>query len=311
MRRRGNTQPHRCALKSSFDHARLLHVYFGQAIETATHARVVDTRAITLSVAVAFAVVAPGPMAHAQSATRDFAPLIADPKQPHFFAAWLWVTSPIVTGQVSSIGLGEDISLARSVSGHWEVSVAAGVFSQFNMRTSSNDLLNTDFTIGIPVAYHRSATSLRVKLYHQSSHLGDEFILATNPARVNLSFEALELLVSRDVGAVRAYGGGEYIVRHEPADLKPGLLHAGVEFRQAGGPRRGRLIAAIDAKSSQERKWRVGWSGRLGWEFRITIGGATVRPFSVQLQGYTGPAPYGQFYQENVRSVGVGIHLAL
>ena len=261
---------------------------------------------VALSVAAAL-----GGTGHAQSAPGHFAPLIADPKQPHFFAAWLWVRSPIVTGQVSSIGLGEDIGLARGTSGHWEISVAAGVFSQFNMSTSSNDLLNTDFTIGFPVAYHRSATSLRVKFYHQSSHLGDEFILATNPTRVNLSFEALELLVSRDFGVVRAYGGGEYIVRHEPADLKPGLLHAGVEFREAAGPRRGRLIAALDVKSSEERKWRVGWSGRLGWEFRLTIGGATVRPFSVQLQGYTGPAPYGQFYQANVRSIGAGIHLAL
>jgi len=32
---------------------------------------------------------------------------------------------------------------------------------------------------------------------------------------------------------------------------------------------------------------------------------------SLQLQGYTGPAPYGQFYQENVRSVGVGVHFDL
>ena len=49
----------------------------------------------------------------AQDGARTFAPLVADPKQPHFFAAWLWVTSPTVTGQVSSVGLGEDIGLIR------------------------------------------------------------------------------------------------------------------------------------------------------------------------------------------------------
>jgi hypothetical protein len=72
----------------------------------------------------------------------------------------------------------------------------------------------------------------------------------------------------------------------------------------------GRLIAAIDAKSSQEREWRVGWSGRVGIEARVPMQGTTGLRFSVQLR-YTGPAPYGQFYQENVRSLGVGIHLAL
>lgn len=251
--------------------------------------------------------------AAAQEVKRLFAPLLADPKQPHFFAAWLSVKSPIVSGTVANVGLGEDVAFASGRNGRWEISVAAGVFSQFNLGTRSIDLINTDFTIGFPLAYRAGAGSLRLKLYHQSSHLGDEFILNTNPTRVNLSFEAVELLASREFGEVRAYGGGEYIVRHEPADLQPGLLHAGVEFRPRSiGLGRGRMIAAIDAKSSQERKWRVGWSGRVGLEVRVPLQGtAAVRRFSVQLQGYTGPAPYGQFYQENVRSLGVGIHLAL
>jgi hypothetical protein len=270
---------------------------------------------VLLVVALLATVPAPAP---AQEVTRLFAPLIADPKQPHFFAALLWVKSPIVSGTLSSIGLGEDLVLASGRDRRWEISIAAGVFSQFNMSTRSNDLINTDFTIGFPLAYRAGPGSLRLKLYHQSSHLGDEFILNTNPTRVNLSFEAAELLASRDFGSVRAYGGGEYIVRHEPADLKPALLHAGVEFHQPSEPAaqvhtggRGRLIAALDAKSSQERKWRIGWSARVGMEFRVPFGGTTVRRFSIQLQGYTGPAPYGQFYEENVRSIGLGIHLAL
>ncbi len=248
----------------------------------------------------------------AQEATRRFAPLLADPKQPHFFAAWLWVKSPTVTGTLASVGLGEDVALVSGRNDRWEISVAAGVFSQFNMSTSSIDLINSDFTIGFPFGYRVGPASLRLKFYHQSSHLGDEFILNTNPTRVNLSFEAVELLASREFGEVRAYGGGEYIVRHEPADLKPGLVHAGVEFRPTSpGLGRGRLVGAIDVKSSQERKWRVGWSGRVGMERRVTMQGTAIRRFSVQLQGYTGPAPYGQFYQENVRSLGIGIHLAL
>jgi len=254
----------------------------------------------------------------AQDSARTFAPLVADPKQPHFFAAWLWVTSPTVTGQVSSVGLGEDIGLIRGPRRAWEVSVAAGVFSQFNMGTRSNDLINTDFVIGFPLTYRRGAVSARARIYHQSSHLGDEFILNQNPTRVNLSFEAAELLVAHDLGSFRVYGGGEYVLRHEPADLRPGLLHAGLEYRHAKGVMRigglgdGRIVAALDAKSSEERKWRVGWSARAGIEVRLAADGlGAARGLSLQLQAYTGPAPYGQFYQENVQSVGIGVHLAL
>ena len=238
-----------------------------------------------------------------------FEPIIADPKQPHFFAAWLWVTSPRLTGQVSSIGLGEDVGLIRGGGRRWQVSVAAGVWSQFNMGTASNDLINTDFLIGLPFTWRRGTMSARVQLYHQSSHLGDEFLLNMQPTRVNLSFEAVEVLFSREIGSIRAYAGGEQIFRREPSTLRPALFHGGIEYRPgARGARR--PFAALDVKSTQERKWRVGWSARLGVEFQPAE--QTVpRRLSVELQGYAGPAPYGQFYVENVRSVGVGLHFSL
>jgi hypothetical protein len=245
-----------------------------------------------------------------------FQGLLADPKQPQFFAAWVRMTSPLVTGQVSSVGLGEDIGLMRGRSGRWQVSVAAGVFSQFNIETASIDLINTDFVIGFPYTYRRGALSGRMRFYHQSSHLGDEFLLGTNPTRVNLSFEALELLVSHDFGELRSYAGGEYIVRHEPADLKPGLLHAGVEYRhpqslfRLGSVGDARAVAALDAKSSQERRWQTGWSVRAGLEF-TPAKPTTARRLSVLLHAYDGPAPYGQFYQDNVTWAGIGIHFSL
>jgi opacity protein-like surface antigen len=283
------------------------------------NARVLLTGALTIGL------FAPAP-ARAQDADRPeplpqghvFEPLLADPKQPHFFAAWLWVTSPRLTGQVASIGLGEDVGLLRGRAKRWQVSVAAGVWSQFDMGTRSNDLINTDFRIGFPFAYRRGAFSARVQVYHQSSHLGDEFVLNTQPNRVNLSFEALEVLISGEVrgGSVRVYAGGENNFRREPGTLRPGLLHGGVEYRSGGTVVRlgslgvGRALAALDLKSTEERKWRLGWSARFGIEFQ-PLGTKAPRRLSVQLQAYTGPAPYGQFYVENVKSVGLGLHFSL
>ncbi|HWP38096.1 MAG TPA: DUF1207 domain-containing protein [Gemmatimonadales bacterium] len=236
-----------------------------------------------------------------------FPPLVADPKQPHFFSVWLWVDSPLLRSTVASVGLGEDIGLFRARNGRWQVSLAPGVFSQFDLGTPSNDLINTDFVVGVPIAHRWRRAAVRFRFYHQSSHLGDEFILNTNPERVNLSFEAVDLLVSGELGPVRVYGGGEYIVRHEPSELKPGLLHGGLEYRGRGNPR---LVAGLDLKPTQERNWDVGFSGRVGIQLRPAGVGA-FPSMSVLLQGYTGPAPYGQFYQSAVRSVGVGVHFAL
>ena len=96
------------------------------------------------------------------------------------------------------------------------------------------------------------------------------------------------------------------------------MLHAGLEYRlptrvvRFGRLGDGRLIAALDAKSSQERAWQTGWSVRAGIEFQPNSTGAEARRrLSVQLQAYDGPAPYGQFYLENVKSVGLGLHFSL
>jgi len=80
-----------------------------------------------------------------------FAPLVADPKQPQFFAAFLWATGPDSTTRLSSIGLGESIGLIRGAEGRWQLSLATGVFSQFEMHSPSYNLLNSDFLVGLPI----------------------------------------------------------------------------------------------------------------------------------------------------------------
>jgi hypothetical protein len=56
------------------------------------------------------------------------------------------------------------------------------------MNAPSTDLINTDYVVGIPLSWRSSLFSTRVRLYHQSTHLGDEFV-PHNPGvnRVNYS----------------------------------------------------------------------------------------------------------------------------
>lgn len=241
-----------------------------------------------------------------------FKPLRADPREPGFFAEYLWTTSAQRHTGVGSVGLGDDIGLFQSASHRWRLSVAAGVFSQFDMRTPSRDLLNTDFLIGFPWTWVDGPWSFRGRVYHQSSHLGDEYLLHSGATRVNYSFEATELLVSRDAGPLRVYAGGEYLFDPSPRDLKRGLWHAGLEWTGTAGRLpvgQGTYYVALDAKASEERNWRVGWDGRLGWEFGPPAPSA--RRWRVELHGFRGPSPYGQFYGLDVSAVGAGIHFEL
>lgn len=247
-----------------------------------------------------------------------FTPLVADPQEPGFFATYLFARSPHLARRVGSVGLGQTIGVLRPHSGRWQLAVAAGVFSQFDLASTTNHLMNTDYIVGVPISYRWGAQSARIRLYHQSSHLGEEFLTGGAVRRQLLSFQAVEVLVADEFSGWRVYGGGEYRLQHAPADMKPALIHAGLEYLRPDPLLRlahvgdGRLVAAVDGKSFEDRAWQVGWSLKTGLAFSSPTGGDGRGPrWSVLLSAYTGPTPYGQFYRENLSLVGLGIALGL
>jgi hypothetical protein len=254
-----------------------------------------------------------------------FCALVADPKQPRSFASFLQGRSPAEDGdhgavramdtEVGSIGIGDSFGLYRwagpAPGDGIQLSIAAAVFAQFDLATSSFDMLNADYVVGLPLSVRRGASSARLRLYHQSSHLGDEFLLRDEPERVNLAFESLELIFSRARGGLRLYGGGEYLFNREPDDLEEWLVHLGAEgrTRRSGGTG---LLAAMDLKSSEEQEWKPAWSVRGGIETGWGRDPAhPPRRWSLLLEFYDGPSPYGQFYREKLRFYGIGLHVSL
>lgn len=241
-----------------------------------------------------------------------FAPLIADPKQPQFFVALRRYSTPDDDLTIGAVGYGENFGLYRKQGKHpgdgLQIGIAGALFAQFDMNAPSTDLLNADYTIGIPITYRNEELSARLRIYHQSSHLGDEFLLRVDPERVNLSFESLELLASYDWERWRVYGGGEVLLRHEPKDLDRSGLHGGLEYRgQTIIAGLGRFVGGVDVKSWQQHEWDPDISFKAGVEFgRPDPGG---RRFRLMGEVYDGHAPHGQFYDDNIQYLGVGLYL--
>ena len=254
-----------------------------------------------------------------------FCPLVADPKEPRSFVSWQRARSPLqpedaeniglapFDTDIGAIGLGDSFGLIR-----WggrrpgdgvQLSISAGIFAQFDLNTDSYDLINADYLIGVPVTLRRGGFSGRLRLYHQSSHLGDELLLRDEPERLNLAFESLELILSQAMGPLRVYAGGEALFNRDPDDLDPMLAHAGAELRV--GPRgRRSLVAAADVKSSEQQDWKPAWSGRAGFEFGWGRDPEhPPRVLRLLFELYNGPSPYGQFYREQIRYWGFGLHL--
>jgi Protein of unknown function (DUF1207) len=253
-----------------------------------------------------------------------FCALLADPKEPRSFVSYLrgefrTLDDPEGAGtNIGSVGLGDNFGLVRwggSRRGEGvQLDLIGSIFAQFDLGSPSNDLINADYIVGLPVTVRHRGFSARVTFYHQSSHLGDEYLLRDRDEpidRENLSFEAVGLVLSQEFGPLRIYGGGERLFRREPDTVAERLVHGGIEFRtRRAGP--ARFVAAVDMKSTEQQDWSPATSGRAGVEFaRSGASGHPVRLVAFMIELYQGPSPYGQFFQDDISYVGFGLHVGL
>jgi hypothetical protein len=238
-----------------------------------------------------------------------FKPLLADPRWAHFSAAYRSYQSNNFDGSdIASVSFGETIPFYRDNFGHstvqWEAGLQAGVFSDFNLNASSSDLVNTDFIASIYSSMRTGQFSAFGRLYHQSSHLGDEFLLRqihSKFERVNLSYEGVDLKLSYELPyGVRLYGGGGGLFHREPSELKPWSTQYGVEFRSPWRLDFASLrpIVAVDVKNFEENAWNSDVSARAGVEFNnLQVLG---RNLQVLVEYFNGYSPSGQIQTKTI-----------
>jgi hypothetical protein len=248
-----------------------------------------------------------------------FCPLVADPKYPRSFVSMVRGEFPRVTGakNVGSIGVGDSVSFFRLGAGDpgdgFQLALDAAVFAQFDLGTPSADLLNADYQVGVPLTFRVGGFSARARVYHQSSHLGDELLAhaKTEITNAGLSYEAASMILSAEVGPLRVYAGGDYLFHRTPSTLEAYVAQAGTELR-LGPPRGAHFIAALDVKASQQRDWKPAYSVRSGVEIaHWTSPDHPPRVWSIVGEYYQGPSPYGQFFLDETRFYGFGFQFQL
>ncbi len=243
-----------------------------------------------------------------------FSPLLADPRWPHFSASYQRYVDGGQLKNVGSATFGETFSIYR-FGGPWEslleVGIQAGVFSIFDLGADSLDLINADYSIAFPVSFKRDAFSGMLRIFHQSSHLGDEYLLRGDVMnrRVNLSYEGIDTILSYTLPfGFRIYGGGGYLFDRDPSDLDPWLAQSGLEFRSPwtlwGGAMR--PVAAVDIQNRQESGWDADVSARAGVQFEDPD--FFSRRMQLLVEYYNGSSPNGQFYIRDIEYIGIGLH---
>jgi len=243
-----------------------------------------------------------------------FRPLLADPRQPRFFISLREYDMPAERLTTAAVGFGETFGLyriaGRTADDGVQVGLDGGLFALFNLDEPTRELVNADYSIGVPLTWRRGDNSARLRLYHQSSHLGDGYPQRAGIRPVLLSYEALSVMYSHEWQGLRAYLGGEYRFDFELDSLKHVTWQGGVEYygtqRLWGGTR---LVAAVDLKSTQQNQYALDANVQLGLEAGGTEPGQ--RRLRVMLEGYRGYSPDGQLFDNFITAYGVGIYLGL
>lgn len=241
--------------------------------------------------------------------TELFQPIIGSPRVISYTLGYR-SGDEIIGNKCADISLGDDFAIYRWLDvlygGDLQIGIEAGVWSVFNFDphpdiADGTELVNTDFYGGIPITYARNKWSFRLRGFHISSHLGDEFLI-NHPGfhRVNPSNEVIDFFVSYQAKeAIRLYVGPAVIVHSDPTfRWKPLYIEYGTEVRFLGtkfDKQRlyGTLYLTLHFRNMQELDWNFDGTYRGGYEFSKLQG--IGRKFRFYIEYHHGYSYEGQF----------------
>ncbi len=179
--------------------------------------------------------------------TELYQPMIANPRAAIYSIGYRG-GDRVCGKKAVYISLGDDFAIFRWLDvlpwhGDLQIGIEAAIWSVFNMDppkpriNSGTELVNTDYYVGIPLSYAVNKWAFRLRGYHISSHLGDEF-LVNHPGyhRKNPSYEAIDFFSSFQASdAIRLYFGAGVIAHSDPSfPMKNAYFEYGGEARFSG-----------------------------------------------------------------------------
>ncbi len=237
---------------------------------------------------------------------------LADPRATAIVGRYLGVRpgeSRFGPGTEGEVIMGEDVPLVALRRGAVPVSLGFGtqVVGRFSLTDPKSALISSDWLVGINVNATFGRWNPVLHLYHESSHLGDEYANDFNAPRLDWTREVASAWLFRQAGAFRLAVNGGYVL-HDELALGRYLAAAGVDWRGApilGGAMRPFAGVFVSGESADD--WKPTGSARLGVTFRS----GTRRALSLALAALDGRSTQRQFFGRRSRYLGAEIRLDL
>jgi hypothetical protein len=204
---------------------------------------------------------------------------------------------------LSDLALGGALGLRRWRTGEeqdwlWEADVEGLAQSRWKFGGGLNELEAYDLIATLPVTTRRGDVSFKGELFHENSHLGDDYVRRTGDAGFRSSREGLRALAALEPRRfARLYAGAAYLV-HDASPEKRWTLQSGLELTTDDlllfPARPTSLYLAEDAQWHQS----VGWNGdsHTVAGIRVALPPSATRALRLQVGYFAGHSPYGQFF---------------
>jgi hypothetical protein len=167
-----------------------------------------------------------------------FRPFMADPRQITYSVGWRFDDNAL-TKNVIDVSYCDTFPIYRWCDvwpwgGQLQIELEGALWAVFDPCYESAPLINADYYVGIPITYAIDRWQFRLRGFHISSHIGDEFLLNhPNFDRRNPSAEYLDFFISHDLTEeIRLYGGLGFVVEQDPSfHFSPFYSALGAELR--------------------------------------------------------------------------------
>lgn len=262
--------------------------------------------------------------------TELYQPMIANPRCVIYGIGYRG-GDKVIGKKAVQVSLGDDFPIFRWLDvwrwhGDLQIGIEACIWSVFNLDPcpkigKGTALVNTDFYVGIPLSYAINKWAYRFRVYHISSHLGDEFlvnnpeyVVGSNPKTIrrNPSFEAIDLFISfQATQAVRLYAGGGYILHSDDGfPLRRFYVEYGGEARFFGTRMYyhklyGTFFGAVYFTNWEYRDWDIDSTVMVGYEWSKLQGiGRKIRLLTSYHHGFS---EEGQFSKKRTSYGTIGM----
>jgi hypothetical protein len=208
--------------------------------------------------------------------------------------------------------LGENFPVVALRRGSHPIVLGFGsqVYGRFSLADAKSALISIDWLVGLNSTALLGDWAVTLELYHESSHLGDEYGDRFGISRLDWTREVLTGWVAYGAGPWRFTGGASYVFVDELRLPKPAASF-GVDFRgrpRADGVASLQPVVGFFTEGTSATGWRLSTSAKVGVAV-VTPGRS--RQFGIALIAHDGLSTQRQFFRQESQYLGVELRFDL